>query len=63
MTTIVAPPRNVIKWQMGFKSAFNPLPLLFKAVLNGQKDCVFFSGHLIYILKQERFGALGTAKG
>jgi hypothetical protein len=22
------------------------LPLLFKALLHGQKDCVFFSGHL-----------------
>ena len=25
---------------------FNPLPLLFKALLHGQKDRVFFSGHL-----------------
>jgi hypothetical protein len=56
----------------------DPLPLLFKALLHGQKDRVFFSGHLIYILQQERFrafrpardilsperfGALGTAKG
>jgi len=24
----------------------NPLPLLFKALLHGQKDRVFFSGHL-----------------
>jgi hypothetical protein len=24
-TTIVAPPRNVIKWQMGFNSAFKGL--------------------------------------
>jgi hypothetical protein len=24
----------------------NPLPLLFKALLHGQQDCVFFSGHL-----------------
>jgi hypothetical protein len=24
-------------------SNFNPLPLLFKALLPGQKDCVFFS--------------------
>jgi hypothetical protein len=24
----------------------NPLPLLYKALLHGQKDCVFFSGHL-----------------
>jgi hypothetical protein len=56
----------------------NPLPHLFKALLQGQKDHVFFSGHLIYILQQERFrafrqarnilnperfGALGTAEG
>jgi hypothetical protein len=41
---------------------FNPLLLLFKALPHGQKDRVFFSGHLIYILKQERFGALGMAK-
>jgi hypothetical protein len=54
------------------------LPLLFKALLHGQKDRVFFSGHLIYILQKERFrafqasmghlnaerfGALGMAKG
>jgi hypothetical protein len=25
---------------------FNPLPLPFKALLHGQKDRVFFSGHL-----------------
>jgi hypothetical protein len=24
----------------------NPLPLLFKSLLPGQEDCVFFSGHL-----------------
>ena len=24
----------------------NPLPVQFKAVLHGQKGCVFFSGHL-----------------
>jgi hypothetical protein len=36
----------------------NPLPLLFKAVLHGQKDCVFFSWHLIYIPQQERFRVL-----
>jgi hypothetical protein len=28
------------------KNTFNPLPLLFKALLHGQKGCVFFSGHL-----------------
>jgi hypothetical protein len=39
----------------------NPLPLLFKALLHGQKDRVFFSGHLIYILKQERFRAFRLA--
>jgi hypothetical protein len=25
---------------------FNRLPLLFKSLLPGQEDCVFFSGHL-----------------
>jgi hypothetical protein len=25
---------------------FNPLPLLFKSLLPGQEDCVFFIGHL-----------------
>jgi hypothetical protein len=32
--------------------AFNPLPLLFKALLHGQKDRVFFSGRLIYVVKR-----------
>jgi hypothetical protein len=36
---------------------FNPLPLLFKALLHGQKDCVFFSGNLKCIGQQERFRA------
>jgi hypothetical protein len=44
------------------KPLFNPLPLLFKALLHGQKDRVFFSGHLIYILKQERFRAFRPAR-
>jgi hypothetical protein len=44
-------------------SSFNPLPALFKALLHGQKDRVFFSWHLIYILKHERFRAVGPAKG
>jgi hypothetical protein len=35
----------------GGEAEINPLPLLFKALLRGQKDHVFFSGHLIYILK------------
>jgi len=26
--------------------SLNPLPLLFNSLLHGQKDCVFFSGHL-----------------
>ena len=26
--------------------SINPLPVQFKAVLRGQKGCVFFSGHL-----------------
>jgi hypothetical protein len=38
------------------------LPLLFKALLHGQKDRVVFSGHLIYTLKQERFRAFRPAR-
>jgi hypothetical protein len=33
-----------------------------KALLLGQKDHIFFSGHLIYILKQECFRALRPAR-
>jgi hypothetical protein len=29
-----------------FNIALNPVPLLFKSLLPGQEDCVFFSGHL-----------------
>jgi len=29
-----------------FKHSFNPSPVQFKALLHGQKGCVFFSGHL-----------------
>jgi hypothetical protein len=42
---------------------FNPLLLLFKALLHGQKHRAFFSWHLIYILKQERFRAFRQARG
>jgi hypothetical protein len=31
----------------------NPLPLLFKSLLPGQEDCVFFSGHLNLHAKPE----------
>jgi hypothetical protein len=41
---------------------FNLLPFLFKALLHGQKDRVFFSGHVIYILKLERLDRQGTFK-
>jgi hypothetical protein len=41
----------------------SPLPVLFKALLHGQKDRVFFSGHLIYILKQERSRPFRPAGG
>jgi hypothetical protein len=30
-----------------------PLPLLFKSLLPGQEDCVFFSGHLNLHAKPE----------
>ena len=29
-----------------YSQLFNPLPVQFKALLHGQKGCVFFSGHL-----------------
>jgi hypothetical protein len=45
-----------------FLDYFNPLPFLFKALLQGQKDHVFLSGHLIYIPKQERFRAFRPAR-
>jgi hypothetical protein len=32
---------------------FNPLPLLFKSLLPGQEDCVFFSGNLNLNAKPE----------
>jgi hypothetical protein len=32
---------------------FNPLPSLFKSLLPGQEDCVFFSGHLNLHAKPE----------
>jgi hypothetical protein len=42
-----------------------PLPLLFKALLHGQRDCVFFSGQLnVWNSKSalERLGRHGTFK-
>jgi hypothetical protein len=44
------------------KQLINPLPLLFKALLHGQKDCIFFSGNLIYTLQQERFKTFRLAQ-
>jgi hypothetical protein len=35
----------------GVKNLINPLPLLFKALLHGQKDC-FFSADIFYVLNQ-----------
>jgi hypothetical protein len=32
---------------------FNPLPLLFKSLLPGQEDCIFFSGLLNLHAKPE----------
>jgi hypothetical protein len=34
-------------------SPFNPLPLLFKSLLPGQEDSIFFSGHLNLHAKPE----------
>jgi hypothetical protein len=52
----------VNRWNKCAKVCFNPLPLLFKALLHGQKDRIFFSRHLIYVLKQERFRAFRLAR-
>jgi hypothetical protein len=35
------------------QNKFNPLPLLFKSLLPGQEDCIFFSGHLNLHAKPE----------
>jgi hypothetical protein len=37
----------------GGEVPFNPLPHLFKSLLPGQEDCVFFSGHLNLHAKPE----------
>jgi hypothetical protein len=36
-----------------YQVIFNPLPLLFKSLLPGQEDWVFFSGHLNLHAKPE----------
>jgi hypothetical protein len=38
---------------------FNPLPLLFKFLLPGQEDCIFFSGHLNLHAKPEQESLTG----
>jgi hypothetical protein len=40
-------------FQLTLKYRLNPLPLLFKSLLPGQEDCVFFSGHLNLHAKPE----------
>jgi hypothetical protein len=45
-----------------FLELLNPLPLLFKTLLQGQKDRIFFSGHLLYILQQVHFRAFRPAQ-
>jgi hypothetical protein len=52
---------NLLK-RMAVSWGFNPLLLLFKALLHGQKDCVFFSRHLKCIGQQERFRAFRLAR-
>jgi hypothetical protein len=42
---------------------FNPLPLLFKALLHEQRDCVFFQRAFKCVRQQERFRAFGPAWG
>jgi hypothetical protein len=56
-------PGNIQQWMAPWNVvSINPLLLLFNALLHGQKDRVFFSGHLIYILKQERCRAFRLAR-
>jgi hypothetical protein len=43
----------------GTRRGLNPLPLLFKSLLPGQEDCVFFSGHLNLHAKPETGSATG----
>jgi hypothetical protein len=57
ITSVCSMARTVID------SHVNPLPVLFKSLLHGQKDWVFFNGRLIYILKQECFRAFRPAEG
>jgi len=35
-----------VSTKVALASLLNPLPVQFKALLHGQKGCVFFSGHL-----------------
>jgi hypothetical protein len=64
---LVTDPHSILAmWRNHFSQVLNvhgvnPLPVLFKSLLHGQKDCVFFNGHLIYILKQEHFRAFRPA--
>ena len=37
--------KKKILWHHSFSAVLNRLPVQFKAVLRGQKGCVFFSGH------------------
>jgi hypothetical protein len=43
-------------------TALNPLLLLFKALLHGQKDCIFFQWAFKCIGQQERFRAFRPAR-
>ena len=45
---IFGPSRDEVtgEWRRLHNEELNPLPVQFKAVLRGQKGCVFFSGHL-----------------
>jgi hypothetical protein len=52
---------NVVYVDLFVCGLFDPLSLLFKALLHGKKDSVFFSVHLMYILQQEHFRAFRPA--
>jgi hypothetical protein len=53
----IAHPRKYVSIFWLWSVHVNPLPVQFKAVLRGQKGCVFFSGHLSWrITKSKTLG-------
>ena len=44
--SLALPEMNLVTACSSLAAIINPLPVQFKALLHGQKGCVFFSGHL-----------------